>query len=74
LNGRIRIAIDVEPGNLTENIQVDRVREQVLELGLFREVSVELQARDGKSVLVIGVEVIANDIDIPAIQTHSISC
>jgi outer membrane protein insertion porin family len=79
LAGRIRIAIDVEPGNLTENIQVDRVRQQVLELGLFREVRVELQARDGKNVLVItvkvnpkigSVEVIAKDIDIPAIKTQ----
>jgi outer membrane protein insertion porin family len=79
LNGRIRIAIDVEPGNLAENIQVDRVRQQVLELGLFRDVRVELQVRDGRNVLVItvktnpkigSVEVIAKDIDIPAIKTQ----
>ena len=48
LNGRIRIAIDVEPGNLAENVQLDRVRQQVLELGLFREVKTELLVRDGK--------------------------
>jgi outer membrane protein insertion porin family len=79
LKGRIRIAIDVEPGNLSENVQMDRVREQVLELGLFREVKVELQTRDGKNFLLISVkvnpkigsvEVIAKDIDIPAIKTQ----
>jgi outer membrane protein insertion porin family len=79
LKGRIRIAIDVEPGNLAENVQVDRVRQQVLELGLFREVRVELQTQGGKNILLItvkvnpkigSVEVIAKDIDIPAVKTQ----
>jgi outer membrane protein insertion porin family len=79
LKGRIRIAIDVEPGNLAENVQVNRVRQQVLELGLFREVRVELQSSEGKNVLLItvktnpkigSVEVIAKDIDIPAVKTQ----
>ena len=79
LDGRIRVAIDVEPGNLVENIQVDRLREQVLELGLFREARVELQVRDGKNSLLItvrvnpkiaSVEMIAKDIDIAAVKTQ----
>jgi outer membrane protein insertion porin family len=79
LKGRIGIAIDVEPGNLAENVVLDRVRQQVLELGLFREVKVELQSRGGKNILLIGVktnpkissvEVVAKDIDVRAIKTQ----
>jgi outer membrane protein insertion porin family len=55
LKGRIKISLDVEPGNLVENIKPEDVRTRVLELGLFSEVKVEVRVTDGKNYLVITV-------------------
>jgi outer membrane protein insertion porin family len=55
LKGRIKISLDVEPGNLVENIQTETIRTRVLELGLFSEVKVSVRVTDGKNYLVITV-------------------
>jgi outer membrane protein insertion porin family len=55
LKGRIKISLDVEPGNLVESIQLEAVKTRVLELGLFSDVKVSITIKDGKNYLLITV-------------------
>jgi outer membrane protein insertion porin family len=79
LKGRIKITIDIEIGNLAENVQPQVLQQQVLELGLFREVTVEVSVKDGQNTLLIRVkvnpkiaslEIVGKDINLQALKSQ----
>jgi outer membrane protein insertion porin family len=56
LQGLIKVSVNVSTGDPIENVKPDEIKQQVLELGYFKTVTVELRVTEGKNQVVIRVE------------------
>jgi outer membrane protein insertion porin family len=56
LQGLIKVSVNVSTGDPIENVKPDEIKQQVLELGYFKTVTVELRVSEGKNQVVIRVE------------------
>ncbi len=56
LQGLIKVSVNVSVGDPIEGVKPDEIKQQVLELGYFKSVTVTVRQLDGKKQVVIGVE------------------
>lgn len=56
LQGLIKVSVNLSVGDPIEAVKPDEVKQQVLELGYFKTVTVQVRLQDGKKQVVIGVE------------------
>lgn len=56
IKGLVKVTIDISVGDPVENVKPEEIQNQLLGLGFFKAVTVNVVVRDGRNVVVINVE------------------